>query len=62
MNQVIEILLKFLESRDWKDSFFQVIPQRKRFEADSEENKAEIAGQENKEKSDQERKRSCIGS
>lgn len=62
VNQVIEILLMFLETRDWKDSFFQVIPQRKRFEADSEENKEEIAGQENEEKCDQERKRSCIGS
>lgn len=35
MNQVIEILLKYLETRDWKDSFFQVVPQRKRCGADS---------------------------
>ncbi|XP_008224678.1 PREDICTED: uncharacterized protein LOC103324402 isoform X2 [Prunus mume] len=31
------LLLKFLETRNWKDSFFQVIPQRKRCQADSEE-------------------------
>ncbi|BBH00621.1 hypothetical protein Prudu_010657 [Prunus dulcis] len=37
VNQVIEILLKFLETKNWKDSFFQVIPQRKRCQADSEQ-------------------------
>ncbi|CAN8245668.1 unnamed protein product [Cochlearia groenlandica] len=30
VNQVLEILVKFLETRDWKESFFTVIPQRKR--------------------------------
>lgn len=30
MNQVLEILVKFLETRDWKTAFFTVIPQRKR--------------------------------
>lgn len=35
MNQVIEILIKFMETKDWKESFFQVIPQRKRCETSS---------------------------
>lgn len=42
MNQVVEILLRFLESKDWKKSFFQVIPQRKRGEAGSEDNAEEV--------------------
>lgn len=37
VNQVVEILLKFQETRDWKSAFFQVIPPRKIGEADCEE-------------------------
>lgn len=68
VNQVIEILIKYLETRDWQASFFQVIPQRKRFEAaaaaaDSEECQEDIQGEEEDgEKYDQETKRQCIES
>ncbi|KAF8414272.1 hypothetical protein HHK36_002273 [Tetracentron sinense] len=55
VNQVVEILLKFLEIRDWKTSFFQVIPQRKRYEADAEEDRDE-----DEEDDHFERKKKCI--
>lgn len=42
VNQVVEILLKYLETGDWKTSFFDVIPQRKRCEAESEEGDNDI--------------------
>ncbi|KAH0986049.1 hypothetical protein GBA52_013226 [Prunus armeniaca] len=63
VNQVIEILLKFLETKNWKDSFFQVIPQRKRCQADSEQSQ-QVKGGENgidsEEKNDQfESKKQC---
>lgn len=32
----MEILVKYLETRDWKTAFFQVIPQRKRCEIETE--------------------------
>ncbi|KAL5972454.1 hypothetical protein ACLOJK_041709 [Asimina triloba] len=51
VNQVVEILLKFIETRDWKTSFFQVIPQRKRGEV-------EEAGEDDE--GDNQRKRKCI--
>ncbi|GAV59828.1 tRNA_m1G_MT domain-containing protein [Cephalotus follicularis] len=61
VNQVVEILLKFLETRDWKISFFEVIPSRKRCEVDSEEHQGEVDGKENKERDERtERKKTYI--
>ncbi|XP_057971398.1 tRNA (guanine(9)-N1)-methyltransferase [Malania oleifera] len=60
VNQVIEILLQFLKTGDWKTAFFRVIPQRKRCEAHSDECQ-EVGGLGNKERDDQvERKKKCI--
>ncbi|XAR65764.1 tRNA (guanine(9)-N(1))-methyltransferase [Bertholletia excelsa] len=49
VNQVIDILLKFLETKDWKTSFFEVIPRRKICEADSEEYQEDSAREGNDE-------------
>ncbi|GAV65018.1 tRNA_m1G_MT domain-containing protein [Cephalotus follicularis] len=49
------------ETRDWKISFFEVIPSRKRCEVDSEEHQGEVDGKENKERDERtERKKTYI--
>jgi hypothetical protein len=49
-----------METKDWKVAFFQVIPQRKRPEADSEGDQ-KVEEEENEEKGDQlDRKKNCI--
>lgn len=52
VNQVVEIILKFLEAKDWKDSFFRVIPQRKRCDADLGDCDGEIEGNDSGEEKD----------
>ncbi|KHN40786.1 RNA (guanine-9-)-methyltransferase domain-containing protein 2 [Glycine soja] len=53
VNQVVEILLKYLETRDWRTSFFAVIPQRKRCQSDSEGNAEDtVEGEEEREQND----------
>ncbi|ERN19257.1 hypothetical protein AMTRI_Chr10g7360 [Amborella trichopoda] len=73
VNQVVEILLSFLETKDWKKSFFQVIPQRKQYALEEQEDGEEdgleamrkcTEEQEEEEKEDKEEgfeaKRKCI--
>ncbi|CAK8531258.1 unnamed protein product [Lathyrus sativus] len=56
VNQVVEILLKFIETRDWKTSFFAVIPQRKRSQADPEGNAGNTVVEEEEEEEERELK------
>ncbi|RID45261.1 hypothetical protein BRARA_I02004 [Brassica rapa] len=63
VNQVLEILVKFLETRDWKTSFFTVIPQRKRTGVDPlvDCSKSERLSEEHQEEDDHlERKKVCV--
>lgn len=77
VNQVVEIVLKYLETGDWKTSFFEVIPQRKRCEGDNDIEREEdaegkddceikvhdtVLEEETEEKDDHEFKRQCIES
>ncbi|XP_030473968.2 tRNA (guanine(9)-N1)-methyltransferase [Syzygium oleosum] len=60
VNQVVEIILKFLETKDWKESFFHVIPQRKRCEADSVESQGAAEEEENVEDNQSESNKECV--
>ncbi|KAE8656502.1 hypothetical protein F3Y22_tig00117000pilonHSYRG00203 [Hibiscus syriacus] len=55
-------ILKFLETKDWKDSFFQVIPQRKRTESGESEICQEGGEEIEEEVKESETKKRCLGS
>lgn len=52
-NQVVEIMLKYLECRDWKVAFMEVIPQRKQPKARSK-NDVNMGEQDGEDEEDEE--------
>jgi tRNA (guanine9-N1)-methyltransferase len=45
VNQVFEILLKWVEGRDWEKAFYEVIPQRKFAVVNSKEAESTSTGE-----------------